>query len=316
MTKSLALGLDIGGTKVAFALVDEQGTLHGSSHLATDTNSETSLFLDRIATEIENYLKTYPGITGIGIGCPGYIDSANGIVLNAVNLNWFNMPLRDELAKRLSYPVPIYIQNDGTALALGEMIFGAARNCPNFVHIAIGTGLGGSAFLKGEQVVGANNYGFEIGHVVRKLHGRLCNCGMHGCTEMYLSGRGILAGLKEHLPSFPLTRLNADSTTAEILQAARDGDTLAQYIMEESAEALAELLSYIITIVNPAKIVIGGGMGLAALDFYLKGMKERFKGRLLSTNYQNIELVPSTISSSAVGSASLVWHSKNTPPQN
>jgi glucokinase len=309
MTESLALGLDIGGTKVAFALVDEQGNLQQSSHLATDTQN-APLFLDRIASEIENYLTSYPSIEGIGIGCPGYIDSVNGVVQNAVNLNWYNMPLRDELSKRLSRSLPIYVANDGTALALGEMIFGATRNCPDFVHIAIGTGLGGSAFLKGEPVVGANNYGFEIGHVVRRLHGRLCNCGLHGCTEMYLSGRGLLASLKEHLPSFPNTRLKAESTTADILQAARDRDALGLHIMDESAEALAELLSYIITIVNPAKIVIGGGMGLAALDFYLEGMKERFKPRLLAPNYQHIEIVPSTISSSAVGSASLVWYSR------
>jgi glucokinase len=315
MTQSLALGLDIGGTKVAFALVDEQGVLHQSSHLATDTGSETALFLDRIAAEIENYLSAYTGIAGIGIGCPGYIDSANGIVLNAVNLNWFNMPLRDELAKRLSRSLPIYVQNDGTALALGEMIFGAVQNCSDFVHIAIGTGLGGSAFVKGQQLVGANNYGFEIGHIVRKPHGRLCNCGLHGCTEMYLSGRGVLAALQEYFPDYT-SRLNSNSTTAEVLQAARDGDALAVHIMEESAEALAELLSYIIVIINPAKVVIGGGMGLAALDFYLTGMIERFATRMPATSYQNVEILASTISSSAIGSASLVWHSRNTPQQN
>jgi glucokinase len=309
MTESLALGLDIGGTKVAFALVDEQGNLQQSSHLATDTEN-ASRFLDRIAAEIENYLASYPNIEGIGIGCPGAIDAANGIVIGAVNLNWVHMPLRDELGKRLSKSLPIFVQNDGAALALGEMIFGAAQNCRDFVHIAIGTGLGGSAFLRGEQVLGQNNYGFEIGHVVCKPQGRLCNCGLYGCTEMYLSGRGLLAGLKEHLPAFPKSQLNADSTTAEILQAARDGDALGLHIMEESAEALAELLSYIITILNPAKVVIAGGMGLSALDFYCDGMIERFGSRMLSTSYQNIEVLPSTISSSAVGSASLVWYSR------
>jgi glucokinase len=306
MTQSLALGIDIGGTKLAFALVNEDGKVLQSSHLATD--SKNPEFLDRIAAEVEAYLKH--DLKGIGIGCPGAIDAVNGIVINAVNLNWFDMPLRDELSKRLSRPVPIYLQNDGTALALGEMIFGAAKNCSDFVHIAIGTGLGGSAFIKGEQLLGVTNYGFEIGHIVRKTHGRLCNCGLKGCTEMYVSGRGLLAGLAEHYPSFPNSHLNAKSTTADILDAARTGDDLARFIMEESAEALAELLSYIVVILNPARVIIGGGMGLAALDFYRDGMLERFASRMLATSYQGIEIVASTIDSSALGSASLVWHNQ------
>lgn len=304
MTQSLALGIDIGGTKVAFALVNEAGEVLQSSHLPTE--SKHPEFLNRIAAEIENYMQD--GLLGIGIGCPGYIDSANGVVMNAVNLNWLNMPLRDELQKRLSRSLPIYVQNDGTALALGEMIFGAARGCSDFVHIAIGTGLGGSAFIKGQQLVGVSNYGFEIGHIVRKPHGRLCNCGLKGCTEMYLSGRGLLAALTEHLPLFPQTRLKADSKTADILHAARTGDALAVHIMDESADALAELLSYLIVILNPAKIVIGGGMGLAALDFYRDGIIDRFASRMPATSYQGIEILASTIDSSALGSASLVWH--------
>jgi glucokinase len=306
MTQSLALGIDIGGTKLAYALVNEQGELLQSSQIATDSSNPE--FLDRIAAEIERYLEH--DLEGIGIGCPGYIDSVNGIVMNAVNLSWANMPLRDELNKRLSRSVPIYLQNDGTALALGEMIFGAAKNCSDFVHVAIGTGLGGSAFIKGQQLLGVSNYGFEIGHVVRKPHGRLCNCGLKGCTEMYVSGRGILAAFAEHHPSFPNSILSAKASTAEILNAARKGDDLAAFIMEESADALAELLSYIVIILNPARIVIGGGMGLAGIDFYRDGMLERFASRMPATSYQGIEIVASRIDSSALGSASLVWHNQ------
>lgn len=306
MNQSLALGIDIGGTKLAFALVNEQGELLQSSQIATDSSNPE--FLDRIAAEIDSYLEH--DLEGIGIGCPGYIDSVNGIVMNAVNLNWANMPLRDELSKRLSRSLPIYLQNDGTALALGEMIFGAAKNCSDFVHVAIGTGLGGSAFIKGEQVRGVSNYGFEIGHVVCKPHGRLCNCGLKGCTEMYVSGRGILAALAEHHPFFPNSSLSANASTADILNAARKGDDLAAFIMEESADALSELLSYIVIILNPAKIVIAGGMGLAAIDFYRDGMLERFASRMPATSYQGIEIVASRIDSSALGSASLVWHNR------
>lgn len=306
MKQSLALGIDIGGTKLAFALVNDKGQVLQSSTLSTDSKNPD--FLDTIAAEIESYLNH--DVLGIGIGCPGYIDSVNGIVLNAVNLNWAHMPLRDELSKRLSRPLPIYLQNDGTALALGEMIFGAAQGCQDFVHIAIGTGLGGSAFIKGQQLVGVSNYGFEIGHIVRKVQGRQCNCGLKGCTEMYVSGRGVLAALAEHLPAFPNSQLNANSKTAEILQAARNGDELGRFIMNESAEALAELLTYIIVILNPAKIIIGGGMGLAALDFYRDGMLERLAQRMPASSFQGIEILASTIDSSALGSASLIWHNR------
>lgn len=310
MAEPLAIGVDIGGTKLAFVLINRQGESLATYQLPTQVADGTPAILDRIAQGLQVLLDQAPApVAGIGIGVPGQVDPVEGIVHNAVNLAWTDVPLRDAVARRLSNGLPIWIQKDGNALALGEMVYGAARGCGDFVHVAIGTGLGGGAIANGQLIIGANFNPTEIGHLALNPEGRQCACGLRGCPEMYISGIGLLAGVQEHRAQYPqsaLARLDHPSTT-DIIQTARAGDPLAGVVFEEAARWLGAILAMCAGILNPAMFVIGGGLGHAASDLLLDGAWRELQRRTLPATYHRLQIVQSQIASSAVGAACLVW---------
>ena len=312
MTEQLAIGVDIGGTKIGFALIDKQGQSLATYRLPTNPSEGSNAVLDRVAQGVHFLLKDAAGlVTGIGIGCPGQVNAATGIVHQAGNLGWFEVPLRAGVRQRLNIDLPIWLDIDANANALGEMYFGAAREYQDFICITIGTGLGGSAVAGGQLVIGANSYAMEIGHIGLDPNGRHCvACGMRGCPEMYVSGNGLLAGVREHLPDYPQSSLAqiGEPTTAQILAAARAKDGLALTVMAEAAEWLYKVLACCTSMFNPALLVIGGGLGHAASDFFVEGLKEQIFKRTVPMSHQGLEILQSQVNNSAVGAACLVWH--------
>lgn len=266
----MLIGVDIGGTKTDCVLVGADGRIVAEHHQPTRPADGIATTLDRIASAIRVLLEqaTAP-VTGVGIGCPGHVDSAAGMAHRAVNLGWEAVPLRAEIARRLPVDVPIAIDNDVRAAALGERCFGAAQGQTDFVHIAIGTGLGTAACVNGALVTGAHAVAMEMGHLIVEPGGRLCGCGMHGCAEMYASGRGLLAGVAAHRAAFPHSALPDPATTAAVIAAARAGDPLAQQVMDEAGTVLGRVMAVCASVLNPAMIVVGGGLGLAAADLLL-----------------------------------------------
>ncbi len=313
MAEQLAIGVDIGGTKLAFALINRQGESLATYQLPTQVADGTAAVLDRIAQGIQVLLdQAQTPVAGIGMGVPGHTNPVDGIVHHAVNLAWKDVPLRDEVARRLSNGLPIWIQKDGNALALGEMMYGAARGCRDFVYAAVGTGLGGGAIANGQLIIGANFNPTEIGHLSLNPDGRQCACGNRGCPEMYVSGIGILAGVQEHRARYPqsvLARLDHPSTT-DVIQAARIGDPLAVTVFEDAARWLGAILAMCAGVLNPALFVIGGGLGHAASDLLLDGAMRELQRRTLPATYNRLQIVQSQIASSAVGAACLVWQGK------
>jgi len=311
MQNRLAVGVDIGGTKVAFVLIDEQGSVLAQYQLLTNVEDGTEAVLDRIAQGIQVLLaRAEQPIAGIGIGSPGYIDCETGIVHAAVNLGWVDVPLCAAIRQRLALDIPILLQKDTNAALLGEMYFGAARGYKDVVLIAIGTGLGVGAVTGGQIIMGANNYATDIGHLALNPAGRQCGCGLHGCIEMYVSGNGLLAGVREHqsdYPQSPLAHINSLTTTA-ILHAAHEGDALAHVVLDEAADWLGMLFTYCGVMLNPALFVVGGGLGLAAADLLLERAERVFRPRVLPPISQNIRIVQSQVTVSAIGAACLVWN--------
>ena len=307
----LAIGVDIGGTKIAFTLIDSQGVELATHRLPTQPDDGTDRMIDAIAEGIEHLVATGDGrIAGIGIGCPGHVDPISGIVRNAVNLNWTQVALRDDVGRRLGSQLPIFLHKDANASAIGELYFGAARGCKDFLILTIGTGLGGGAVVDGEIVIGGNAYAMEVGHIAFASQGRLCKCGLHGCPEMYVSGKGLLAGVHEYKVDFPESPLakRLDLSTQMILEAARAGDPLALYVMDEAARWLGTVIAHYATLLNPSLVIIGGGLGEAALDLLKTGATAELRRRTLPATYEAVEIVESQVTSSAVGAACLVWH--------
>ena len=312
MTNQLAIGVDVGGTKIAFTRIDSAGNVQAASHGPTGPGDGVDAILDRIAEGIQPLLDTAAQpIAGIGIGCPGHIDLEAGIVRQASNLNWWHdVPLRDEIRRRLNIDCPIWLGIDANANALGELYFGAAQGYQNVIYVAIGTGLGGSAIVGGKLVLGANDYAMEIGHVQLDAHGRKCRCGMCGCPEMYVSGLGLMAGVRERVSELANSSLMVIEgiEPEHVLEAARAGDELALRVMHEARDWLFRTLAYCVSLFNPELLVIGGGLGLAASDFFIDDALGQIAQRTIPMSRHNLRVLASQVNNSAIGAACLVWH--------
>lgn len=313
MSEQLVIGVDLGGTKIAFGLVDREGHEHASYRLPTLPDEGTDAVIGRIVQGIEYLLsQTDQPVAGIGVGSPGHINPHTGMVYFATNLSWHNVALAEGVRQKLSKDLPIWVHNDANATAIGELLFGAGQGCDDFMLITLGTGVGGAAISGGQLVLGAQFVAMEAGHIPLIPNGRLCKCGAHGCTEMYSSGTGMMAGLQEHLPHYPFSVLaDKDATTEDILKAAREGDTLGVLLIDEAVDGLLPVIVPYIGLMNPGRIIIGGGLGFAAWDLLGDRLKSKLHDRLLNSVFSDVPIFKSEVMSSAVGAASLVWYEMN-----
>ncbi len=311
MSDSLAIGIDLGATKTAAALITRAGELLAAEQVATNAMAGFESVADRVASLIDALYERASGpIAGIGIGCPGQVDLNTGVVKDAVNLGWQAVPLVSTVKARLKREAPIWIQKDTNANALGEHICGAARNCSDFVYLSLGSGLGSATIANGRLINGATN-GSDLGHwVVDPIHGRLCGCGLRGCAETVVSGPGLLAVMRELLEAQP-SRSGpedlSDVTTSAVIASAQAGNPTARAALARVAEWLGIVMAACIAVANPMKIVVGGGLGLAAFDWLAPGAERELKRRVLPKGYAHLNIVRSELTSSAVGAACLAW---------
>ncbi|NKQ37635.1 MAG: ROK family protein [Chloroflexi bacterium] len=312
----LAIGVDVGATKIAAALVSRRGEVLAANRYPTNRQQGTAVVMDTIAALVNELLaQGDTAVTGIGIGSPGWVDPEAGIVREAVNLNWLDVPLAAHIQSRIECDLPVYVHRDAYAEVLGEAYFGAGQGCANFVYLGIGSGLGGGVIVNGQLVTGADNHASEIGHLSLDTDGRLCNCGLHGCAETVVSGTGVMNQARELLDSgaYPATLLDAaDLSSQQIIVAAEKGDGLATAVIQKTAGWLGQIIAMYAIILNPRRIVIGGGFGKEAFNLLLPGVREVLRRRVLRSNQESLEIVPSKLASSAVGATCLVWY---TPSQ-
>lgn len=312
----LAIGVDVGATKIAAALVSRRGEVLAAGRRPTNRQQGTAGVMDTIAVLVNELLaQGGTAVSGIGIGSPGLVDTQTGIVREAVNLKWVDVPLARQVQNRLDIALPVYVQRDAYAEVLGEAYFGAGRGCANFVYLGIGSGLGGGVIVNGQLVTGADNHASEIGHLSLDTHGRRCNCGLYGCAETVVSGTGVVYQAREmlHGGSYPETVLNtADLSPQKILTAAEKGDGLATAVLQKTAGWLGQIIAMYAIILNPRRVVIGGGFGKEAFSLLLPGVRQILQQRVLRSNQESLEIIPSKLASSAVGASCLVWY---TPSQ-
>jgi glucokinase len=306
MQKNIAIGVDMGGTKIAFAAVDRDGNILSAHTEPTLSQEGVDAVIGRIVKGIAQ-VGAGLQVAGVGIGCPGPV--VDGVSLNAVNLGWRNVPLVALVRERIASDIPVWGQNDVNAGAIAEGVFGAARGVRDFVFLAIGTGLGGGAVADGRLINGVIGAAMEVGHMSLDPNGRACNCGNHGCVEMYCSGKGLLAGANAYLPEYPDSVLaNTEFHTREIIDAARAGDPLAKRVLADAAGALGVTMAWCAMVLNPALIVTGGGLAAAADDLLFEQAQLVMRARLLPELAQRTQVARSQVESSALGAAALVWH--------
>jgi glucokinase len=313
--KDLAIGIDIGATKIAAALVDRQGVVVERRRMATCACAGPAAVIERVADVARDLLDAASApVAGIGVGTPGYVDPEAGVVTNAVNLGWDKVNLVEDLDDRLSKgPAKnseIWAENDANVMALGEYHYGAAQQCGHFIYASIGSGLGSGIVVDHKLVSGADFRAADLGHLALDPGGRPCACGLRGCVETVVSGPGILASAREFLAGGdPSILAQVRRLTPEVVvEAARTGDPLAVSVFDYTAQWLGQAFACSVALLNPQRIVIGGGMGLAAFDLLNTGIWQEFERRIIPFSYANLEIVRSQVHSSAVGASSLVWH--------
>lgn len=310
MAEELTIGLDIGGTKMAFVVADRHGNIHHSAALPTEADAGFDHALNRIAVQLNPLIARYENVCGIGVGVPGPVDSERGIALHAANLGWQCVGLRDAIAERLNNPLPIYLENDVNAGAIGEQLFGAAKGVSNCVYLIVGTGLGGAVISNGRLLRGASNSEMEIGHVsMDPIKGLPCACGRRGCVEMIASGKGIVAQALDRIAEYPRSRLRAKAiTTHEIIRLAGEGDALAAAVMNQAAEALGIACAWCVNLFNPTLIIFAGGLARASWHLLERPLLKSMRARCLPINYEAVTLSLSALTNGALGASALVWH--------
>jgi len=268
------VGVDVGGTTTAAGVVTEGGEVVADVTAPTE-RSDPGRAVDAIAALIEQVSQRMGRRgTAIGIGVPGPVDTRSGRVGEPVTHvpALAGLAVGPELARRCG--LPVFVDNDVNALALGEWMFGAARGVASLVVLAAGTGVGGGIVLDGHLVRGAG-FGGELGHTPVKFDGPPCFCGGRGCLAIYASGRGIADAARARVAGHPEAMLvNAAAGDPEgitaplVFRAAADGDHVAAAIVDEACQALGAMIGIIVNGLNPEVVVVTGGVAqsLAPLE--------------------------------------------------
>ncbi|RKH27236.1 ROK family protein [Corallococcus praedator] len=260
------LGIDLGGTSVRAAVVDAKGKLLSSAKVAV-TDRKPQGVVETIAQAADEALKrSGVKVDGCGVGAAGQIHKDSGVISVAPNLGWRNVPLADLLQKRLGYAVKVV--NDLSAAAWGELHAGAGRGAQDMLVVFVGSGVGSAIIADGRLMQGGGGVAGELGHIKVVPSGRLCGCGEHGCLEAYVGGHNLIAQTKELLASGHSRILESliadsdpDSITPVMLEKAADmGDAEAKEIYERASRFLAIAVANQVTVLNPARLVLGGGV--------------------------------------------------------
>jgi glucokinase-like ROK family protein len=274
-----ALAIDIGGSKVAYALIDIKGELLGGiEKLAVPFDDRGVASQEELIAQMGRFVERAwqrPGIfDGIGIGLCGNVDLQTGTVILAPNLHWRHAPMMNLVAQ--SYRVPVAISMDVRLAALGEAVWGGAKGVRNFAWVTVGTGYGGYFFLDGKLYDGRHAFAGNFGHIpVDEVAGYPCGCGLRGCIETYVSGPAIARAAQAAIAanrSPTLARLAGDgkATCEMVFQAEAAGDPVAVEIIEQVIRMVAKSVAGLVNTLDLEMIVFGGGVTKGSRDFVFR----------------------------------------------
>lgn len=271
-----AIGVDLGGSHVMAAVVDENGEL-SSKHEHDIEDHSPEAVLAALQTTIGGAIEASKEkqLVGIGIGSPGNIDPTTGMIRYSPNFNWRNVPLGEKLRAMFSYPV--FVANDARCATLGEYTHGAGKGSKNFVLLTLGTGIGGGIIADGQLLQGDQMAAGEVGHhQIRPTDGFICGCGKIGCFEAQASGQGLIRHAFAVAPSFPKSALldvaREKLGSKSIRKAAQAGDAHGLAAWGNYTADLALGLANIVAFVNPELIALGGGVASAG-EFMLDAVR-------------------------------------------
>lgn len=280
----LTCGVDVGGTKILGGVVDESGQV--VEQVRVESPASDAEAIERAIEELVNDLRSRHEISGVGVGGAGYVDKARARVMFAPNLAWRDVDLKADLEELIE--VPVIVENDANAAAWAEFVFGAGQDVDDLLMVTVGTGVGGGIVQDGELVRGAFGVAAEVGHMRVVPDGIGCGCGNHGCLEQYASGSALVrevraaarAGSPEARVVLERAGGDPDAITGPLVTAAaRDGDPFAVEQLAVVGRWLGEGLASLGAVLDPAVIVVGGGVSEAG-ELLLGPTREAFAAHL------------------------------------
>jgi glucokinase len=292
--KPFAVGIDVGGTKIAAGLVNRDGKILTRYTTYAHSEQQPEFVIEAIEQAYRAIVKQSQvgaeEIEAIGLGFPGNTNGPAGIVLVCSNLPaWDHVPLRDLVAERIG--MPVILDNDTNLCAIGEHRYGAGRGAKNMCYVTFSTGFGIGLIINNQLYVGHAGTAGELGHVVIEIGGPPCTCGKNGCIMAYASGIGISRMAYEKIEDGAETLLRQMAPAAgrrisgeSVATAAQQGDTVARQIIETAGYYAGVGLSIVVQVINPERIVLGGGLtkiGARITDAVMKGMQEHTQPELL-----------------------------------
>lgn len=309
-----AIGIDLGGTFIKYALIDENANIITSGKLPSGADISAERVIEQIAAavkEIQHYAAMHNcEIAGVGIGTPGIVDSSNRIVLGgAENINgWENIPLAERIEEMTS--LSTVVNNDANLMGLGEAGYGAGQGCSNVVFLTVGTGIGGAVVIDGKLFNGFDNRGTELGHVPLIANGEPCACGSVGCLETYASTAALVKmfkkGCEQQNIIYPEKEINGEL----IVRLYKEGDPLATECFNNHCYYLGRGIAGFINIFSPQRVIIGGGLSEAG-DFYIDKVSDYAFGNVIPDCAVNTTIMAATLGNNAgsIGAAKLVFTS-------
>jgi glucokinase len=295
MARDFIAGIDIGGTKIAVAIAKEGGDVIARSSVRTDADLSPDVVVAQLIEMLERLAETHDGrLAAIGIGCPGPLDLDRGRLLSPPNMprSWQNFPLRDVVEQESD--LPVVVENDANAAALGEHLHGAGRGYSDLVYLTISTGIGGGIIADNNLVHRAG----EAGHVTVKPDGALCGCGARGCLEAECSGTAIARRAQEYLiagkPSKLLEMVSdiKQVTAKTVAAAAREGDEPACEVWRETISLMAVGIGSIVALLSPQAVILGGGVTAGAGDLLLQPLRDELQTRVHIVSMSSIAILP------------------------
>ncbi|MDR7419289.1 MAG: ROK family protein [Armatimonadota bacterium] len=306
------LGVDLGGTKILTALVNGRGQVLQRARIATPAGGPEDVVAAIVATvhDVTHQAHLEAGaVRGIGVGAPGPMDPETGVVFEPPNLpGWRDVPLGAMLTVRLG--MPAFVENDANAAALGERWAGAGAGIDDLIYMTVSTGIGGGLILNGDLYHGVSGTAGEVGHMVIDPRGPRCPCGRTGCLEAIASGTSIARDAREAVRAGRPTALAAlapgDLDAAAVARAAHDGDPVAREIYARAASALGTGIANLVNLLNPAMVIIGGGVARAG-DLIFAPVRRIVRQEVFERPGAAVQIVPALLGDDvgAVGAAAV-----------
>ncbi len=321
MKKELALGIDIGGTTTKFGIVDSKGHILDQDRIPTNQHEVVEDFIDDLHAKLEPMIKKAGGIEhfiGIGMGAPNG-NFYSGTIEYAPNLKWKGIiPIAELMHKK--FGLETRLTNDANAAAVGEMMYGCAKDMKDFITITLGTGVGSGIIIDGKIVLGHDGFAGELGHTIIRPGGRVHkSTGMHGSLEAYASATGVRETAIEMMTAHPeaetlLRNYRINELTSEtVYECAMQGDTIANNIFEFTGQILGESLANFIMFSSPEAIILFGGLTKAG-NLLLNPTRKHMEANLLPIFQNKVKLLFSELKeadAAILGASALVWKAKH-----